>query len=332
MRLADVADAATLGGPGEAVKQGGVAMEPKRDTVAVVGAGALGTLLAMVLPRSGARIRVLARDDRRVATLTQEAPGAEATAEPSTLFPASLLFLCVKAYQTDDAAALLSRQGGDGAATQTPIVSLQNGWGHLERLEFRLPETPLVAGATTLGAYRDDGGVLRTSTAGGTQFAAWTAGAEHAAAAAARLFEAAGLRAEVVPDARDVLWRKLVLNVAVNPVAALHAVPNGALLEAPALHELAAGVAHEAVAVGAARGYLRGAYDPLPSLDALLRHTSDNRSSMTEDLARGRPTEADAILGAVIREGRAAGVPTPLAASLAARIAEAEARRRNARR
>ena len=298
----------------------------ERESIAIVGAGALGTLLAMSLPRSGARVRVLVRDERRAAALAREAPDAEPTTDPSALFPAALLFLCVKSHQTANAAADLARALRQDAPA-TPFVSLQNGWGNLEALERLLPPTPLVAGATTLGAYRDDAGALRTSTGGGTVFAAWTPDAALAADAAVRLFAAAGLRAVGAPDGREVLWRKLVLNVAVNPVTALHALPNGALLDTPALHELAAGLAREAVAVGAARGHLSAPYDPLPSLNALLRDTAANRSSMAEDVARGRPTEADAILGAVIREGKAACVATPLAASVAARLSGAESRR-----
>jgi 2-dehydropantoate 2-reductase len=78
--------------------------------------------------------------------------------------------------------------------------------------------------------------------------------------------------------------------------------------------------AREAVAVGAARGHLTAPYDPVPLLDALLGDTAENRSSMAEDIAHGRPTEADAIVGAALREGAAAGVPTPVIASLAERL------------
>jgi 2-dehydropantoate 2-reductase len=63
-------------------------------------------------------------------------------------------------------------------------------------------------------------------------------------------------------------------------------------------------------------------------LDGLLRDTRANRSSMAEDLARGRRTEADAILGAAARAGREAGEPTPVLDALHAMMAAAEARPR----
>ncbi|MEK7347668.1 MAG: ketopantoate reductase family protein [Candidatus Eisenbacteria bacterium] len=297
----------------------------KRETrVGIVGAGALGTLLASCLSRAGIRVRVLLRSSGRAEACRREAPLAEPTDDPAALLPASFVFLCVKSYQTGDAAR---RIAPSLLETPTPVVSLQNGWGNLDLLEHALPGVPLVAGTTTLGAYWDEAGRVHASTGGITIFTAWTPGAEPDAAAAARLFTGAGLRAEIAANAREVLWRKLVLNVAVNPLTAIHAVVNGAVRDSPALYALACAAAREAVAVGAARGFLHAPYDPEPLLDALLHDTAGNRSSMAEDVARARPTEGDAILGAVRREGDAAGVPTPIATLLSERLAALEAER-----
>jgi 2-dehydropantoate 2-reductase len=296
------------------------------EIVGIVGAGALGTLLATCLAgaANAARVVVLARGEVRTPTLRLEAPAATVVADAGALRDAALLFLCVKSYQTEAAVRSLSRGpgGAPGGPAHAPIVSLQNGWGHMEIIERAFPAAPLVAGTTTLGAYWDERGSFHASIAGLTTFAPWTPTARAACERAVALFERAGLRASTVGNARDSLWRKLVLNVAVNPVTAIHAVSNGALLAAPRLHELALAAAREAVAVGAARGHLTAPYDPAPLLDALLLDTAANRSSMAEDVARGRSTEADAILGAIAREGAAAAVPTPVIASLAERLAK----------
>jgi 2-dehydropantoate 2-reductase len=293
------------------------------ETVGIFGAGALGTLLASRLARgrAGARIVVLVRAEARAAALRREAPAAAVTTDPSALRSAAQLFLCVKSYQTEGAArTLASAWNTNPASPRPPIVSLQNGWGHMEILEDVFPGTPLVAGTTTLGAYWDDGGGFHGSDAGMTAFAPWNAASGAACDGAVALFGAVGLRASRGENARDALWRKLVLNVAVNPLTAIHAVPNGALSTAPGLHAVAQAAAREAVTVGVARGHLVAAYDPKPLLDALLRDTAGNRSSMAEDVAHGRATEADAIVGAVLREGRLAGIATPVIASLGERL------------
>ncbi len=297
--------------------------ERERD-VGIMGAGALGTLLASCLTRAGFRVRILIRSVGHAEALRQEAPLATPTYDPASLVPAAFVILCVKSYQTDEAARRLAPAL---LALPTPVVSLQNGWGNLDLLELALPGIPLIAGTTTLGAYWDEAGRFQTSTGGVTVFAAWTAGAGKAAARAAQLFTEARLHAEVATNAREVLWRKLVLNVAVNPLTAIHGVLNGALREAPSLHALACAAAREAVAVGVARGFLASSYDPEPSIDALIHDTAGNRSSMAEDVARRRRPESDAILGAVRREGATAGVATPHAAMLSERLAAREAER-----
>ncbi len=295
--------------------------KPERS-VGIVGAGALGTLLASAFTQADVPVRILVRSPERGTAVKRVAPRAETTEDPAALFPASVLFFCVKSFQTADAANGITPALLEGLV---PLVTLQNGWGHLDLLERALPGVPLIAGTTTLGAFWDDEGVFHASRAGSTLFAPWTRAAEPGAAV--RLFTDANLRAERAADAREILWKKLVLNVAVNPVTGIHGVANGAVLEAPALFELSLAAAREAVAVGAARRFLPAPYEPEPLLRALLRDTAGNRSSMAEDLARGRTTEADAILGAVVREGAAAGVPTPIAASLAERLAVLESAR-----
>jgi len=313
----------TVGGPAGAVKRGGIV---KGADIAIVGAGALGTLLASRLSRAPERPRVvvLARAEAGAAALRREAPAAATTTDPAALRAATLLFLCVKSYQTEIAARSLAQAfARDPTPARVPIVSLQNGWGHMDILQRSFPLAPLVAGTTTLGAHWDERGAFHASTDGATIFAPWSDAADAACGAAMDLFEAAGLRASRSWNARDALWRKLVLNVAVNPTTAIHAIPNGALLAAPGLHALAVAAAREAVAVGVARGHLAAAYDPEPALDALLRDTAANRSSMAEDTAHGRPTEADAIVGEIVREGAAAGIATPVIASLAERLEKA---------
>jgi 2-dehydropantoate 2-reductase len=127
----------------------------------------------------------------------------------------------------------------------------------------------------------------------------------------AALFNEAGLRTEVSPDIEAVLWGKLVVNSAINPLSALKGVPNGALLENPEWRALLEDTARESAAVAAARGIDVGG-DPVGSVVAVARLTAANRSSMLQDLERGVPTEIDAINGVVVQEGARLGVPTPV--------------------
>jgi 2-dehydropantoate 2-reductase len=294
------------------------------DTVGVVGAGALGSLLATRLAAAGHAAHVLARDPARRAALLDESPRIHLHRDARDLPSAAIVFLCVKAYDADEAASALAR--GRPAA----VCSLQNGLGNLEALEARLPGVPLVAGATWLGAYLDEAGALHASTGGRTELAPWGATDPRWAEAAAALLRSAGLIAEVRANALGVLWTKLVLNAAINPLPALSGRPNGVLLEAPALWRVVEAAAREAARVGIRVGALPPDFDPGPMLRELVEETRENRGSMTEDLARGRRTEADAILGSVVRAAREVGEPVPNLDNLWKLIGDAEAARRAA--
>jgi len=198
----------------------------------------------------------------------------------------------------------------------------------METLASMLPGTPLVAGATALGAYFDSGGALHTSVDGPTFLAPWDGTERRWAEYAASVLESAGIHADAHGEVKAVLWRKVCLNAAVNPLTALLDCPNGALLERPALLRVARAAAAEAARAGMRLGRLPIGFDPEPLLEGLLHDTRANRSSMAEDLARGRRTEADAIVGAATRAGLEAGEPTPVLDALLALIVAAETRSR----
>ena len=144
-----------------------------------------------------------------------------------------------------------------------------------------------------------------------TWFAPWGETDYRWAEYAETLFESAGFRAEASRDGPQILWRKLALNAAVNPVSALSGRTNGAILESEPLLRCAEAAVREAARVGARLGYLDPRVDPIPRLHDLLRETAGNRSSMAEDLARGRRTEIDSIVGAIVREAQGLGEHVP---------------------
>jgi 2-dehydropantoate 2-reductase len=134
------------------------------------------------------------------------------------------------------------------------------------------------------------------------------------ALAVARLgaaFAQAALPFEAVADIEPHLWSKLAVNCAINPLAALAGVPNGALLASATSRDRLVTIAREVGAVAAARGVVLRE-DPGDLALKVAAFTSGNRSSMLQDRDRGALTEIDALCGAVVREGRRLGVPTPL--------------------
>jgi 2-dehydropantoate 2-reductase len=130
---------------------------------------------------------------------------------------------------------------------------------------------------------------------------------------------AAGLPVRTVPELAPELWRKALVNAAINPVTALYRVENGRLLEAPYRAE-AARLLREAQRASALAGFPFTDEEADRSLELVLRATAGNRSSMLQDVERGRPTEIDAISGAIVRTAASHGVDLPATRAVIARL------------
>jgi 2-dehydropantoate 2-reductase len=122
----------------------------------------------------------------------------------------------------------------------------------------------------------------------------------------------AGFAIQKLADITSLLWGKLVINAAINPLTALLRVTNGKLLDRPAIQELFVAAACEAAAVAAAQGINLPYPDPVLAVTEIARKTATNRSSMLQDLLRGTPSEIDVINGAIVQAGERVGVPTPV--------------------
>ena len=150
------------------------------------------------------------------------------------------------------------------------------------------------------------------------------AGTEPAARFAALLVQA-GMEARTAGDAQSVLWGKLIVNAAINPVSALWDVPNGTVMTRPELRQVAAAAAREAESVARAKGIALLFPDAAAEVADVSMRTRDNISSMLQDIRGGKRTEIDAINGAVLREGAALGMALPVNEMLVRRVRELEA-------
>jgi 2-dehydropantoate 2-reductase len=301
---------------------GRTAEEPVREALLIVGTGALATLFAARLSASGVAVTMLGTWKDGLEALQKDGArlvledGSElvgqvwATDDPSLCKGARLALVLVKAWQTERAAAQLSEcLSDDGLA-----VSLQNGLGNRETLVQFLGEARVGLGVTTLGAtllgpgragYGGDGAVT-------VETPVPVLSGHPRLGMLERCLNGAGFRVEAVPDARALVWGKLVVSTAINPLTALLDAPNGALLERPGARTLMAELARETAAVAQALGVELPFADAVSAVEAVARRTATNRSSMLQDVRRGARTEIDAICGAVVRAGEQVGVATPL--------------------
>jgi 2-dehydropantoate 2-reductase len=124
--------------------------------------------------------------------------------------------------------------------------------------------------------------------------------------------KSAKFNVEVVENAQSLIWGKLVINAAINPLTALLRISNGELLERPSARELMRALATEVAQVAEAEKVHLPFFDPVSAAEEVARKTSANHSSMLQDVLRGAPTEIDAICGAVVNAGQKHNIDTPL--------------------
>jgi 2-dehydropantoate 2-reductase len=115
----------------------------------------------------------------------------------------------------------------------------------------------------------------------------------------------------ITENLEPVVWGKLIINAAINPVTALLRVKNGLLLNNPPARALMSQLAGEAAQVAKALPVELPFLDPVKAVEEVAQCTGENISSMLQDVLRGATTEVDAINGAIVRMGEQKGIPAP---------------------
>ncbi len=274
----------------------------------ILGAGAMGRLFACKLLRLGLEPALLTRAggrrrERLVLRLDQreESLGCDAVGVPA-LQVAEIEGLLVTTKANQALTAVQSCQ--TALAPGAPIILLHNGMGVLEALADS--GLNLLAGTTTEGAYLD-GNILVHAGFGDTVI-----GREGESAPRwFRSFASAAERISWTSEIDDALWKKLLINCAINPLTALHRCRNGALLDNPALRAEMELLCEELAVVSAARCNVRAASCALDWALSVVQRTAANQSSMLQDVLQGRETEIRYITGYLVEEARRLGVPCP---------------------
>jgi 2-dehydropantoate 2-reductase len=296
----------------------------------VVGSGALGLLVAGLLAEGGAPVALLDHDlarARRIAArgILLVGPGEE----PERRLPVSALaevpasgFVLVAVKSRDDPAVLARLRGLRDCAT---VVTLGNGLGRVEALAPLGQERVLLA-ATAEGATLEGEGRVRHAGRGPTRVAPLVADGSKRAAKLVRRLSALGFDARLETSAQTLAWEKLVVNAAINALAGILDVPNGALLGSGPASELADRAAVEAGLVARALS-VSGDWSPERSRErwrTVAAATSGNLCSTVQDLRSRRKSEVHDINGAIVRSARNAGIATPVNELLAALVASRE--------
>jgi 2-dehydropantoate 2-reductase len=247
------------------------------------------------------------RLERHPSPATRAAPlvRVRATTDPREAGPADFVLVLVKSWQTERAAAWAANVLAPGGIALT----LQNGLGNLETLQAAVGRDRAMLGVTTLGATLLGPGYVR---AGGDGPIHLPEDARLEPIAHVMRAAAFDVSQSPIPNLQSLAWGKVAVNCGINALTALLRVPNGELLERPDARLLMERAACEAAEVALAKGIRLPYADPAAQVSDVARATSNNHSSMLQDVERGAPTEIEAINGAVVREGQRQSLSTPV--------------------
>ena len=210
---------------------------------------------------------------------------------------------------------------------ETRLVSAQNGLGNDERLAEFVPRDRVIYGTTMAPGDLSGPGIVASHGSHLTQIRAATADVtsrSHAAHLAWALDDA-GVPTVVNDDVDTVIWAKVAFNCAMNSLCALNEMRPGPLLDAPEMSQLVRATVNECCDVAAATGITVDREELESRLQMVQREHRDHVPSMLHDMMAKRPTEINALNGAVVALGDAHGVATPYNQTLLALVRQREA-------
>lgn len=267
----------------------------------VLGVGSLGSLWACRLARAGRGVQLLLRDAQRLQAY--EAAGGIALSEQGShqrlalaaqtvadTGPIHRLLLACKAYDAHSAITQVAHRLVPGAE----VILLQNGMGSQQTVAAQIPHCRCIFASSTEGALRTADFAVQFTGHGFTWLGDALPSALGDPVELLADLDAANIPHQWTPDILTRLWRKLAMNCAINPLTVLYDCPNGDLLDHPC--EVATLCAELALVLEHC-GQAEAARDLHDEVLRVIKATAGNYSSMHQDVAQGRRTEIDYLLG-----------------------------------
>ena len=302
--------------------------------ISVLGVGSIGTLIASSFANTSHEIHLHLRGERGAMVMLQ---GLEITGASKSKFAADrfllsteelelpdsfehasdLVILTCKAHEVGHLANMASHLvKSDGI-----VLALSNGLGHVETLSRIVGPSRTVAATTTHGAYRTPKGSVTWAGVGCVNLASIPLGpTPDTMLLLSQLFESAGLKPVVYPDAMQMIWEKVLLNITINPLAALGGLKNGELLDSNVFNGCMLIYREAKLVAEMERVQLLDEIEFEHLLRSVLEATANNSCSMLEDIKAGRMTEISSLNREIANRAEQFGLSVPLNQVLASLI------------
>ena len=288
--------------------------------IVVFGTGGAGGYFGAQLTRAGADVIFIARGDHLSAIrkhgLCIESPAGEAafrptlaTDDPAQVDKADVVLVGVKAWQVTQAAEAIRPMIGP----ETFVVPLQNGVEAPSQLAAALGSEHVLGGLCGTFSWVTAPARIRSVGAGNyIKFAELDNRPSDRAEQLRRVFERAGVNAEIPSDIHKALWQKFLLVTSFGGVGAVTRAPIGIIRTIPETRRLLEQCMQEVLALARARQVALAdtvVADTMTVVDSL---AARGTTSLQRDIMDGKPSELEFWNGAVVRLARDVEVATPL--------------------
>lgn len=285
----------------------------------VLGVGSIGGLWASHLALAGQCVTLVLKDSETLIEFNNSPLQLETANEIKQLqldaksvdalnHEIDCLLVTTKSFSTLEALRSVEQY----FTAETKILLLQNGMGFQQQVVQRYPKLTVIAGITTEGAYRYSRFHVVHAGKGMSRFGALSLVSEQTVNQLRSCFDSLSLAVEWVDDIYSPMWHKVAMNTCINALTAIHRCRNGDLLASEETSQAIAELVAETEQVMLAADIALPTPDLLSQVVEVIKATSENYSSMYQDVVHGRQTEIEYINGFICEQGERLGIKTPL--------------------
>jgi 2-dehydropantoate 2-reductase len=289
--------------------------------ILIMGTGGVGGYYGGLLAKEGNEVTFVARgahlnEIQREGLKVKSIHGdftvfpVNATEDPSEIGPVDLILFCVKTYTTDEAAEAIRPVIGP----QTAVMSLQNGIDAAERIGKVIGLEHMIGGATWLSSAVETPGVInQVSQFRRIVFGELDGTRSERIQSIYEVLKNTGITVEISEVILKILWTKFVFISSASSFGSLTRLPMGDYRTIPETRTMIMSLMREVEAVARGQGIALDEDVVRQSLDFMDNAAPHIKASMQLDVASGRRTELESMVGVIGRKGRELSVPTPVA-------------------
>jgi 2-dehydropantoate 2-reductase len=298
-----------------------------KPRIAVVGAGAMGSLFGGLLAENGLEVTLIDVWKEHVDAIKSNGLkmvgfggdryiDVKASDNPAELSPVDVVFVQCKAAAT----AVAVKNAKPIIGEDTVVISFQNGLGNEETIAEIIGEEKVLGGLTAQAANIEGPGIVRNHAELPSWIGEMSGGQSERVTQLCRVLTDNGIPTDPSENIRKRIWNKLFANLAVSPMSGITNLQIRDLFAKDDAKQLAFAIIDEALKVGQAEGLDIGQAESREVLLKIIASDQTNKSSLCVDILNKRETEIDFINGSIVRLGEKHAIATPLNKAMVALV------------